>query len=51
MLRSAGEVDPSRLIAFLDKHAATMPRVLLRYSIEKLNKSQREYYLAMKSTN
>ncbi|MBK6749870.1 MAG: DNA alkylation repair protein [Acidobacteria bacterium] len=51
MLRSAGEVDRTRLIAFLDKHAATMPRVLLRYSIEKLNKSQREYYLAMKSTN
>ncbi len=48
MLRAAGDVDRERLIGFLDKHAATMPRVLLRYSIEKLDKQQREYYLRMK---
>ncbi len=46
MLRSAGDVDRPRLIAFLDKHAATMPRVLLRYSIEKLDKPLRDHYLA-----
>ena len=49
MLRAAGEVDRPRLLAFLDQHAATMPRVLLRYSIEKLDKPQRDHYLAMKS--
>jgi len=48
MLRAAGDVDRARLLAFLDKHAATMPRVLLRYSIEKLEKDQREHYLGMK---
>ncbi len=48
MLRAAGDVDKPRLIAFLDKHGTTMPRVLLRYSIEKLDKSQREYYLKLK---
>jgi hypothetical protein len=48
MLRTAGDVDRWRLLAFLDKHAATMPRVLLRYSIEKLDKKQREYYLGLR---
>lgn len=48
MVRAAGDVDRPRLIDFLDKHAATMPRVLLRYSIEKLDKKQREYYLGLK---
>ena len=50
MLRSAGDVDRKRLLAFLDVHAATMPRVLLRYSIEKLDKKQREHYLGLKKT-
>jgi len=48
MLRAAGDVDRPRLLAFLDKHSATMPRVLLRYSIEKLDKEQREHYLGKK---
>jgi 3-methyladenine DNA glycosylase AlkD len=48
MLRAAGDVDRAKLMTFLDKYAATMPRVLLRYSIEKLDKSQREQYLKMK---
>lgn len=48
MLRAAGDIDKERLLAFLDKHGATMPRVLLRYSIEKLDKHQRERYLKMK---
>jgi len=48
MLRAAGDVERPRLLAFLDKHSATMPRVLLRYSIEKLDKKQREHYLGMK---
>jgi len=48
MLRTAGAKDRKRLLSFLDKHAATMPRVLLRYSIEKLDKNQREHYLKLK---
>jgi hypothetical protein len=48
MLRAAGDKDRKRLLTFLDKHAATMPRVLLRYSIEKLDKDQRDHYLKLK---
>jgi 3-methyladenine DNA glycosylase AlkD len=48
MLREAGKRDQHRLGAFLDTHAATMPRVMLRYSIEKLDKADRDRYLAMK---
>ncbi len=49
MLRAAGDKDRKRLLSFLDKHAAVMPRILLRYSIEKLDKAQREYYMKMKN--
>lgn len=45
MLRAAGETDRKKLLGFLDKHAATMPRTLLRYSIENLDKKQREHYM------
>ena len=48
MLRTAGDKDRKRLLEFLDEHAATMPRVLLRYSIEKLDKKQRDHYLKLK---
>ena len=48
MLRSAGDKDREQLLTFLDKNAATMPRVLLRYSIEKLDKNQRDHYLKLK---
>jgi len=48
MLRSAGGSDRKKLLAFLDKHAATMPRTALRYSIEKLEKKQRDHYLSLK---
>jgi 3-methyladenine DNA glycosylase AlkD len=48
MLRFAGDKDPKKLLSFLDKYAATMPRTLLRYSIEKLTKKQREYYMNLK---
>lgn len=45
MLRFAGAKNRKRLTAFLDKYAATMPRTLLRYSIEHFNKKEREYYM------
>ena len=48
MLRFAGAKDRKKLIAFLNKYAATMPRTLLRYSIEHFNKKEREYYMGMK---
>lgn len=44
LLRAAGVVDRDRLLAFLDAHAATMPRTMLRYSIEHLDADQRAHY-------
>jgi 3-methyladenine DNA glycosylase AlkD len=49
-VREAGKRDQERLLAFLDKHAATMPRVALRYAIEKLEPAARQRYLEMGRT-
>ncbi|MEM7182264.1 MAG: DNA alkylation repair protein [Spirochaetota bacterium] len=43
-IREAGKKNESRLVAFLDKYAATMPRVTLRYATEKLDKNKRKFY-------
>ena len=48
MVREAGKKDETRLRAFLDAHATSMPRVMLRYAIEKLDKPSRDRYLASK---
>ena len=48
MLRAAGGVERPKLLSFLDQHAATMPRVALRYAIEHFDKKQRDHYLGMK---
>ena len=48
MLRFAGEKDRQKLLGFLDRHAATMPRTLLRYSVERLDKKQRDHYMGLK---
>lgn len=48
MLRFAGAKDRPQLLSFLDRHAATMPRTLLRYAIENLDKKQRDHYLNLK---
>lgn len=37
------------LMAFLDKHAATMPRTALRYAIEHLTPGQRTQYLQLRT--
>ena len=48
MLRAAGDVDKKKLISFLDKYAATMARVALRYATEHFDKKLRDYYLNIK---
>lgn len=47
-IREAGKKDEEKLTAFLDKFATTMPRVTLRYAIEKLDKKEKNYYLKLK---
>jgi hypothetical protein len=47
-VREAGKRDPRRLLAFLDKYAASMPRMMLRYAIEHLPDSKRKHYLGLK---
>jgi len=50
MLREIGKQDPKRHAQFLDRHAATMPRVMLRYAIEKLSPDERKSYMARAGT-
>ena len=49
MLREVGKKSLAALRNFLELHAANMPRVMLRYSIEKLSPSERAKWLAKKS--
>ena len=44
-IREAGKRDQQKLIAFLDKYAATMPRITLRYAVEKLEKELKDRYM------
>lgn len=43
-LRHAGKQDEQRLLNFLEKHAAEMPRTMLNVAIEKLDKVQKKYF-------
>jgi len=45
-VREAGKRDQKRLLRFLDAYAATMPRTMLRYAVEKLAPAVRAKYLA-----
>ena len=48
-LREAGKHDRPRLLAFLDAHAATMPRTALRFALEHQDAATRAHYLGLKS--
>ena len=45
MLREVGKQDMNVLRKFLNENINTIPRTTLRYSIEKMNKSERKGYL------
>ena len=45
MLRSI--VDRAALSAFLDQHAATMPRVMLRNALEHYAPEERAHYMGL----
>ena len=49
MLREVGKRDLSALTNFLDRHAARMPRTMLRYAIERLPPAQKQAYLGARS--
>ena len=48
-VREAGKRDRPRLLDFLDRHAATMPRTALRYAIEHLSPELREHYRGLRA--
>ena len=45
-LREAGKKDRDALVTFLERHAGRMPRTMARYATEKLDKAQRDKFLA-----
>jgi len=47
MLREAGKRDTPRLEDFLQQHGSTMPRIMLRYAIEKLPTTKRKKYMSL----
>ena len=48
MLREVGQRERGALDAFLRRHAAEMPRTMLRYSIEKLPAAERRRWMRVK---
>jgi 3-methyladenine DNA glycosylase AlkD len=49
MLREVGKRDLAAALRFLDRHAAVMPRTMLRYAIERLSERQRRHYMSLKA--
>lgn len=49
MVREVGKHGGmDRMLEFLDRHAARMPRTMLRYAIEHLPEEQRHHYMTLK---
>ena len=48
MLREAGKKDTESLRCFLKEHAGTMPRTMLRYSIERFSPQERAQWRAVR---
>lgn len=48
-IREAGKRNEEKLKKFLNKHATEMPKIMLRYAIEKFDKKTRDYFLNLKS--
>lgn len=48
-LRAAGDVDRPQLLAFLEAYSAAMPRTMLRYAIEHLDKAERDTWLGART--
>ena len=49
MLREVGKKDIQTLQVFLQKNAYRMPRVMLRYSIEKMDNDKKREYMKMRA--
>lgn len=47
-IREAGKRDENRLKNILNKYASSMPRVTLRYAIEKLDRETKKHYMDLK---
>lgn len=45
MLREVGKRNRNTLLKFLDQHYTTMPRTMLRYSLEKLLPEEKAHYM------
>jgi hypothetical protein len=51
MLREVGKrASPDALDRFLARHAATMPRTMLRYAIERMPPAEREHWMARRAS-
>ena len=50
MLREMGKRDIALLRIFLDRHAATMPRTMLRYAIEKMDSAERHDWMGRRDS-
>jgi 3-methyladenine DNA glycosylase AlkD len=48
LLREVGKRDATALDAFLERHAATMPRTALRYAIERMSPKRRAEWLGLR---
>jgi 3-methyladenine DNA glycosylase AlkD len=51
LLREAGKADPSRLESYLLKHGKAIPRITLRYAIERFEEKKRKHILVVTREN